>query len=102
MKVWLDNLGLRAKLVLMMFSLLLLTLASLFVLYWQAERKLIEEVEKHTMDIGDGRCTGKGHRLLVIKAQECLDQSEDTETPCAGIKIGGGANIRLGHFTMKD
>jgi signal transduction histidine kinase len=46
-----DNLGLRAKLLLMMFSLLLLTLASLFVLYWQAERTLIDQVEKHTMDL---------------------------------------------------
>jgi len=47
----LDNLGLRAKLLLMMFSLLLLTLASLFVLYWHAERTLIEQVEKHTEDL---------------------------------------------------
>jgi len=46
-----DNLGLRAKLLLMMFSLLLLTLASLFVLYWQAERTLIDQVEKHTTDL---------------------------------------------------
>ncbi len=46
-----DNLGLRAKLLLMMFSLLLLTLASLFVLYWHAELTLIEQVEKHTMDL---------------------------------------------------
>jgi hypothetical protein len=35
----------------MMFSLLLLTLASLFVLYWHAERVLIDQVEKHTMDL---------------------------------------------------
>ncbi len=61
-----DNLGLRAKLLLMMFSLLLLTLASLFVLYWQAERKLIEQVEKHTMDLSTAiqisveRLTSKG------------------------------------------
>lgn len=46
-----DSLGLRAKLLLMMFSLLLLTLASLFVLYWHAERTLVEQVEKHTMDL---------------------------------------------------
>ena len=51
MKGLFDNLGLRAKLLLMMFSLLLLTLASLFVLYWQAERTLIDQVEKHTMDL---------------------------------------------------
>src|SRR5574337_1031394 len=46
-----DTLGLRAKLLLMMFSLLLLTLASLFVLYWHAELALVEQVEKHTMDL---------------------------------------------------
>src|SRR5574337_283710 len=46
-----DNLGLRAKLLAMMFSLLLLTLASLFVLYWHAERTLVEQVERHTMDL---------------------------------------------------
>lgn len=51
MKGLFDNLGLRAKLLLMMFSLLLLTLASLFVLYWQAERTLIDQVEKHTTDL---------------------------------------------------
>ena len=51
MRVLFDNLGLRAKLLLMMFSLLLLTLASLFVLYWYAERALIDQVEKHTMDL---------------------------------------------------
>ncbi|MBZ0160644.1 MAG: HAMP domain-containing protein [bacterium] len=51
MKGLFDNLRLRAKLLLMMFSLLLLTLASLFVLYWHAERTLVEQVEKHTMDL---------------------------------------------------
>ena len=51
MKGVFDNLGLRAKLLLMMFSLLLLTFASLFVLYWQAELALIDQVEKHTMDL---------------------------------------------------
>lgn len=51
MKAFFGNLRLRAKLLLMMFSLLLLTLASLFVLYWQAERILVEQVEKHTMDL---------------------------------------------------
>jgi signal transduction histidine kinase len=51
MKAFFDSLSLRAKLLLMMFSLLLLTLASLFVLYWQAERALILQVEKHTMDL---------------------------------------------------
>lgn len=51
MKGVFDNLGLRAKLLLMMFSLLLLTLASLFVLYWHAELALIEQVEKHTTDL---------------------------------------------------
>ncbi|MCZ7626752.1 MAG: hypothetical protein M5R38_14095 [Candidatus Methylomirabilis sp.] len=51
MKGLLDNLDLRAKLLVMMFSLLLLTLASLFVLYWYAELALIEQVEKHTTDL---------------------------------------------------
>ncbi len=66
MKAFFDNLRLRAKLLLMMFSLLLLTLASLFVLYWQAERGLILQVEKHTMDLSTAiqvsveRLTSKG------------------------------------------
>ena len=66
MKVFFDSLSLRAKLLLMMFSLLLLTLASLFVLYWQAERALILQVEKHTMDLSSAiqisveRLTSKG------------------------------------------
>ena len=66
MKPFFDNLRLRAKLLLMMFSLLLLTLASLFVLYWQAERALILQVEKHTMDLSTAiqvsveRLTSKG------------------------------------------
>jgi hypothetical protein len=51
MKAFFDSLSLRAKLLLIMFCLLLLTLASLFVLYWQAERALILQVEKHTMDL---------------------------------------------------
>ena len=66
MKTFFDSLSLRAKLLLMMFSLLLLTLASLFVLYWQAERALILQVEKHTMDLSSAiqisveRLTSKG------------------------------------------
>jgi len=66
MKAFFDSLSLRAKLLLMMFSLLLLTLASLFVLYWQAERALILQVEKHTMDLSSAiqisveRLTSKG------------------------------------------
>ena len=66
MKAFFDSLSLRAKLFLMMFSLLLLTLASLFVLYWQAERALILQVEKHTMDLSTAiqisveRLTSKG------------------------------------------
>src|SRR5574337_1367870 len=51
MKELVDNLGLRAKLLMMMFSLLLLTLASLFVMYWHAELALVEQVEKHTTDL---------------------------------------------------
>jgi len=66
MKAFFHSLSLRAKLLLMMFSLLLLTLASLFVLYWQAERALILQVEKHTMDLSSAiqisveRLTSKG------------------------------------------
>jgi hypothetical protein len=42
---------LRGKLLLMMFGLLLLALATLFALYWRAERNLITQVERHTTDL---------------------------------------------------
>lgn len=45
------KLSLRGKLLLMMFGLLLLVLATLFYLYWRAERQLIAQVERHTTDL---------------------------------------------------
>jgi len=45
------SLSLRGKLLLMMFGLLLLVLATLFYLYWRAERQLITQVERHTTDL---------------------------------------------------
>jgi signal transduction histidine kinase len=45
------NLSLRGKLLLMMFGLLVLVLATLFALYWHAERQLISQVERHTTDL---------------------------------------------------
>jgi len=45
------NLSLRGKLLVMMFGLLLLVLATLFALYWRAERQLINQVERHTTDL---------------------------------------------------
>ncbi len=46
-----ENLRLQTKLVAMMLLLLLLSLASLFFLYWQAERRLVAQVERHTTDL---------------------------------------------------
>jgi len=51
MRGWFENLRLRTKLVAMMLGLLLLSLASLFLLYWQAERRLVSQVERHTTDL---------------------------------------------------
>ncbi len=45
------RLSLQAKLVAMMFGLLLLALAALFLLYWRAESQLIAQVERHTSDL---------------------------------------------------
>jgi len=45
------DLSLRGKLLGMMFGLLLLVLATLFALYWRAERQLITQVERHTTDL---------------------------------------------------
>jgi len=45
------ELSLRGKLLAMMFGLLLLVLASLFLMYWGAERRLIAQVERHTADL---------------------------------------------------
>jgi signal transduction histidine kinase len=46
------NLSLRGKLLVMMFGLLVLVLATMFALYWHAERQLIAQVERHTTDLG--------------------------------------------------
>jgi hypothetical protein len=44
-------LSLRGKLLVMMFGLLMLVLATLFFMYWQAENRLITQVERHTTDL---------------------------------------------------
>src|SRR3989304_7939367 len=45
------QLSLQTKLLGMMFGLLLLVLATLFLLYWRAETQLISQVERHTTDL---------------------------------------------------
>jgi signal transduction histidine kinase len=45
------KLSLRGKLLAMMFGLLVLVLAILFLMYWQAESRLIAQVERHTTDL---------------------------------------------------
>ena len=45
------ELSLRGKLLAMLFGLLLLVLASLFLMYWGAERRLIAQVDRHTADL---------------------------------------------------
>ena len=45
------TLGLRGKMLAMMFGLLMLVLATLFLLYWRAETQLISQVERHTTDL---------------------------------------------------
>ncbi|HSB79350.1 MAG TPA: ATP-binding protein [Candidatus Methylomirabilis sp.] len=45
------NLSLRGKLLAMMFGLLMLVLAILFLMYWRAESNLIAQVEHHTTDL---------------------------------------------------
>ncbi len=46
-----SRLSLRGKLLAMMFGLLVLVLAILFLMYWGAERRLIAQVERHTTDL---------------------------------------------------
>lgn len=46
-----SRLSLRGKLLAMMFGLLVLVLAILFLMYWGAERRLIAQVERHTIDL---------------------------------------------------
>ena len=45
------TLSLRGKLLAMVFGLLVLVLAILFVMYWRAESRLITQVEQHTTDL---------------------------------------------------
>jgi len=60
------TLSLRGKLLAMMFGLLMLVLATLFLMYWGAERRLIAQVERHTTDLSTAiqisveRLTSKG------------------------------------------
>ena len=60
------TLSLRGKLLAMMFGLLVLVLAILFLMYWQAESRLITQVERHTADLSTAiqisveRLTSKG------------------------------------------
>jgi len=60
------RLSLRGKLLAMMFGLLMLVLATLFLMYWQAENRLITQVEQHTNDLSTAiqisveRLTSKG------------------------------------------
>jgi signal transduction histidine kinase len=73
------RLSLRGKLLLMMFGLLVLVLATLFVLYWQAERQLIAQVERHTADLSTAiqisveRLTSKG-RTSEARLQDYVQQ----------------------------
>jgi signal transduction histidine kinase len=60
------KLSLRGKLLAMMFGLLMLVLATLFLMYWEAENRLITQVERHTTDLSTAiqisveRLTSKG------------------------------------------
>ncbi|MFI5341576.1 MAG: HAMP domain-containing protein, partial [Candidatus Methylomirabilales bacterium] len=45
------TLSLRGKLLAMMFGLLMLVLATLFLMYWRAENRLVAQVERHTTDL---------------------------------------------------
>jgi hypothetical protein len=81
MRGWFENLRLRTKLVAMMLLLLLLSLASLFVLYWQAERRLVAQVERHTTDLSTAikvsveQLTSKG-RTSEARLQDYVQRLE--------------------------
>ena len=45
------TLGLRGKMLAMMFGLLVLVQATLFLMYWRAESQLIFQIERHTSDL---------------------------------------------------
>ncbi len=74
-------LRLRPKLVAMMLLLLLLSLASLFLLYWQAERRLVAQVERHTTDLSTAirvsveQLTSKG-RTTEARLQDYVQRLE--------------------------
>ena len=81
MRGWFENLRLRTQLVAMMLLLLLLSLASLFVLYWQAERRLVAQVERHTTDLSTAikvsveQLTSKG-RTTEARLQDYMQRLE--------------------------
>jgi signal transduction histidine kinase len=71
--------SLRGKLLGMMFGLLMLVLATLFLLYWRAETQLISRVERHTMDLSTAiqisveQLTSKG-RTNEARLQDYVQQ----------------------------
>ena len=73
------KLSLQAKLLGMMFGLLLLVLATLFLLYSLAETQLISQVERHTADLSTAiqvsveRLTSKG-RTTEARLQDYVQQ----------------------------
>lgn len=73
------KLSLQAKLLGMMFGLLLLVLATLFLLYSLAETQLITQVERHTADLSTAiqvsveRLTSKG-RTTEARLQDYVQQ----------------------------
>ncbi len=81
MRGWFENLRLQTKLVAMMLLLLLLSLASLFFLYWQAERRLVGQVERHTTDLSTAikvsveQLTSKG-RTTEARLQDYVQRLE--------------------------
>ncbi len=73
------KLSLRGKLLAMMFGLLMLVLATLFLLYWRAETQLISQVERHTTDLSTAiqisveRLTSKG-RTTEARLQDYVQR----------------------------
>jgi hypothetical protein len=64
------TIGLRGKMLAMMFGLLVLTLATLFLLYWRAESQLISQVERHTTDLSTA---------IQISVEQLTSQGRTTE-----------------------
>jgi hypothetical protein len=77
----LENLRLRTKLVAMMLGLLLLSVASLFLIYSQTERRLVSQVERHTTDLSTAlkvsveQLTSKG-RTNEARLQDYVNRLE--------------------------